>query len=106
MKPKANNILRECLRRELEISCRLPPPKWQKWETELYEDDLAFGPKYGFGRWFGDHPNSVRQAYLRAVYELGERGLLEITRSGGGRLERVQLTDEGRAIAERLEHKA
>lgn len=99
LKPEHHAILRECLRREREIAARPEPPEWKYWEYEPYLDDLAFGPKYAFGDWFGNHSNSVRQSYLRSVYELGERGFLEITRSGGGRLERVALTDEGRNLA-------
>jgi len=103
MKPEHRSILLECLRREREIAARPEPRPWFEWEVQAHEDDVLFGPKYRFGEWFGDHPNRVRQAYLRAVYELGgEPGLLELTRSGGGRLERVRLTDEGRVVAEQL----
>lgn len=39
---------------------------------------------------------------LRTVYRLAGAGLLTLVKSEGGRLERVRLTDEGRAAVAEL----
>ena len=68
-----------------------------------YEDDLEYGPSYS-PSWFGDAAGTEarRVRLLRTVYRLGAAGLVDIVKSEGGRLERLQLTTAGRAAVAEL----
>jgi hypothetical protein len=96
-------VLTELSRREAEIAKRKPPPAWKKWEVGAFELDRDFGPKYS-PTWFGDaaETEAGRQRFLRTVYQLERAGLVVLWRSEAGRLERVQLTAEGRAAVAEL----
>jgi hypothetical protein len=82
-----------------------PPPKWRTWEYDRYQENLEFGPPYSTIRWFGSLAASEAQrvACLRTVYRLGDAGLLEIIKKGWGvKIERVRLTEAGRAVVAKL----
>jgi hypothetical protein len=81
------------------------PPDWRRWEVERHEEDLRFGPRYSTVQWFGSlaASNAQRVACLRTVYRLGDAGLLEIIKKGwGDKVDRVRLTDAGRAVVAKL----
>lgn len=95
-------VLAEVARREAAIATRPRPPAWKTWEARPDADDREYGPRYA-ASWFGDATatEAGRVRMLRTLYRLADAGLVEITRSPGGRLERVCLTAAGRdAIAD------
>jgi hypothetical protein len=94
-------ILVELYARELEIAELPDPPAWKRWEVEPLQLDREFGPSYS-PTWFDDltATNAGRQRFLRAIYDLEGRGLLEVIRSQRGRLERLRTTEAGRKAIE------
>jgi hypothetical protein len=99
----AVRVLTELARREAEIAARPRPPAWKVWEARPDADDREYGPRYS-PAWLGDAATAEagRVRALRAVYRLADGGLVEPTRSPGGRLERLRLTPAGRAAAATL----
>jgi hypothetical protein len=91
-------VLTELVRREAVIAARAKPPAWKKWEARPDADDREFGPRYS-PSWFGyaGDTEARRVRLLRTVYRLAEAGLVTVVKSEGGRLERLRLTDAGRA---------
>jgi hypothetical protein len=100
----ARLVLLEVARQTEAARSRPRPPRWQTWNVWLYEADLEYGPKYS-PTWFGDltATEAGRVRTLRAVYRLSDAGLLLLTKSEGGRLERVQLTEAGQRAVDELE---
>jgi hypothetical protein len=94
-------LLTELARREEEIAARSRPPAWKTWEARPDADDREYGPRYS-PTWFGDRAVSEagRVRALRMVYRLADAGLVKLTRSPGGRLERLRLIALGRAAFE------
>ena len=95
-------ILLELHRRCEAIRTRPKPPAWKTWDVRDHADDTEYGPLYSPG-WFGEHgaTEARRVRLLRTVYRLADAGLVDIVKSEGGRLERLQLTKAGReAVAE------
>ncbi|WP_439628801.1 hypothetical protein [Gemmata sp.] len=91
-------ILTEVVRRCDEIAARPKPPAWRTWESGPDAEDREYGPRYS-PTWFGEVDEAARVRFLRAVYGLHAAGLVAAVKSEGGRLERVKITDEGRAAA-------
>lgn len=92
----AEIVLSELARREEEIAAHPRPPAWKTWEARPDADDREYGPRYsptGFGAATATEAGRVR--LLRAVYRLADAGLIELTKSEGGRLERIPLTATG-----------
>ena len=82
---------------------RRRPPEWKPWEVWEYEADIKYGRLYS-PRWFGrlTETEAGRVRMLRTVYRLADAGLLILVKTEGGRLERVRLTEAGRAAATEL----
>jgi hypothetical protein len=98
-------VLTELARREAEITTRPRPPAWRVWDARPDADDREFGPRYS-PTWFGDAAatEARRVRLLRTVYRLADAGLVAVTKSEGGRLERLRLTADGRAaVAQTVE---
>jgi hypothetical protein len=96
-------ILNELAAREAAIAKRRRSPKWMPWDVYDHEQDRKHGPKYS-PTWFGDAGSTEarRVRLLRTLHTLSRGGLVKLTRSEAGRLERVQLTAEGRAAVAEL----
>lgn len=96
-------ILRAVAQRQEEIDTRPQPPRWKVYEAAGDADDREYGPRYT-PTWFGERGETEarRVRLLRTVYRLADAGLLAVVKSEGGRLERVRLTDEGRAAVAEL----
>jgi hypothetical protein len=99
----ARPVLLEFGRRERAIADREPPPAWQRWAVRGRDDDVGYGPKYS-PKWFGGAgaTEARRVRPLRVVHKLGESGLLTLVVSEAGRLQRVRLTEAGRAAVAEL----
>jgi hypothetical protein len=98
MKSTDTRILIECLARENAIAASPARKPW--WGIlDRHDDDVAYGPRYKPSAWFGDLTDAERQHYMRGCYRLSKAGLLLVVASTGGRLERIKLTDAGRAAA-------
>ena len=91
-------VLTELARREAAIAARPRPPAWKTWEARPDADDRKYGPRYS-PTWLADvtADEAGRVRMLRTLYRLADAGLVELLKSEGGRLERVRLTDAGRA---------
>lgn len=94
--------------RRLEAVADKPPPgidrdHWlELWrERKEYE---AFGVRHDLDRWLGHAPTPSESAvFSRALRNMEAMGLVvRVSRWGGSRATHVQLTDAGRAEAERL----
>jgi hypothetical protein len=96
-------ILREIATRENEMATRPELPACRRWDRRNYDTDREHGPRYS-SAWFGRATDTEarRVRVLRMVYKLADAGLVDITRSEGGRLERVRLTAAGRAAVTEL----
>jgi hypothetical protein len=96
----ATMLLNELARRESEIAARPRPPAWKTWEARPDADDREYGPRYS-PTWFGDRASTEarRVRLLRALYRLADAGLIDLTKSEGGRLERIRLTTAGKDAA-------
>lgn len=99
----AKLVLLEVMEQCEAILTRARPPAWQTWATRDHDADREHGPRYS-PTWFGDlaATDARRVRLLRTVYRLAGAGLLTVAKSEGGRLERVRLTDAGRAAVEEL----
>lgn len=96
----AETVLLEVERQLAAILARPRPQKWQVWDIDRDLDDREFGPRYS-PSWFGNLTEAGRLRFLRTVKRLEEAGLLDITRTEAGRLERVKLSEAGAvAVAE------
>jgi len=90
----------ELARREAEIVARPRPPVRKTWEARPDADDREYGPRYS-PTWFGDRVTTEarRVRLLRTLYRLGDAWLIELTKSEGGRLERIRRAAAGRDAA-------
>lgn len=86
-------VLTELARREAEIAARSRPPAWKTWEIRPDADDREYGPRYS-PTWFSDATatEAGRVRMLRTLYRIVDSGLIELTKSEGGRLKRIKLT--------------
>lgn len=87
-------VLAKVAERCEEVATR-PKPRWP-WDVREHEHDLERGPRYS-PTWFGELADTEarRVRVLRALYRLGEAGLIEVIKSDGNRLERVRMTPAG-----------
>lgn len=101
----AAKILAEVARRCAEIAARPKPQAWQIWAVRRDADDREYGPRYS-PAWFGELHEADRVRFLRTVYRLHAAGLIAAVKSEGGRLDRVQITDAGRAAVAEMKRDA
>jgi len=94
--------------RRLEAVPDKPPPgadreRWYNLWRERKEHE-AFGVRHDLTRWLGHAPTASESAvFSRALRNMEAMGLVvRVSRWGGSRATHVQLTDMGRAEAERL----
>jgi hypothetical protein len=82
--------------RQEAVRSRPHPPRWHWWEVNAQEADLELGELYS-PSWFGAIASTEagRLRMLRLIHKMAERGQVTITRSEGGRLQRVKLTAKG-----------
>jgi hypothetical protein len=106
MTNEAQQLLLECYRRMQEHKTTAPPPAWQEWNRERYDETTEFGPDYAFGNWFGSgHSEAIRMRFRRAINELANNGYLVTYSRWGERLTKVKLTPNGEAECEEIVRK-
>jgi len=99
-------ILEEVRRLEAVPDRPVPGMDHEQWRTQWYErrDYERFGVHHDLALWLGHAPSPSDSAvFSRALRNMEAMGLVaRISRWDGRRATHVQLTDEGRAEAERL----
>jgi hypothetical protein len=97
-------LLLEIAFRAEEARARPEPAAWRTWELDRWRADIELGPKYS-PSWLGSHAatEAGRVRALRCLHKLAGAGLVDLVKSEGGRLERVQLTPAGAAAVDEMQ---
>lgn len=100
-------ILIECQTRQDAIAATIGAPESGSILERTEQNNARLnGPRYVPSDWFGEDgkplPEAERVRFLRAVHKLASAGFLAVTRNGAGRVERIRLTQSGRAEVGRL----
>ena len=95
-------VLVECLSRMDQLAQQHRPREWEVWAIDEYDEQIAFGPRYGCGAWFGVTADHKRMRLRRAICDLERGGLLVTWKRRGRRLTNIQLTELGKSVSSSL----